>query len=600
MAILRPFLELFIVAWTAWVVVFQLAIATRIPTRWLPWLFLVALVGAIVPWSRGWLRSLGRARRSDRRLVLELVVVATVLTAIVLVTSRPDADDVGYLRGPLIDAAAPTEPIRIDRFRWDDRPWPVLRLLNENEAFEPFVVMTSQLVGLDPLVGYHNVFAAFGVFAWCAVLAGLLNHFRMPRRWIAAAVLVSAFLLFLDGGTHRSFGNMTLIRLWQGKVVAWAVVLPLFVLLQLRFLARPRAPRLVLVVMAAIVGVAFNRSMVVMLVVAGTAVPIAYAVAFGARRRRLGRALWALAAPAPGWILGAIVAILVLRARPAEFYGALEGGLTSTAGAAVAFDMIFGGAWPIVARDLMLLAVLPSLVLARPLGRLLVAFGGVGALIAYAPPLGGLFSMALGPSVWRLYYVLPVPLCLGLLVLVVRPGRGTVRLRRVSHWLVAGLITVLWASHGTPVLSPDNAVEWKAPLAYRFPVGVREFIQVAGPRLENRRVLAAEEVAVALGLTHFDSVELIATRADYATGDRPARLRTAGQALSWCVFEEAPIAALRELLAEGVELLVVADCGDSPFSALDRALFDHRLEETVAAGGYRLFEVQVEERARVD
>ncbi|MEM7588442.1 MAG: DUF6077 domain-containing protein, partial [Acidobacteriota bacterium] len=323
MSILRPLLELFVVTWTAWVVSFQLALLTRIPTRWLPLLFLVLLIVAIAPWGAGWWRTLRRARRADLRLALELAGVAALLTTVVLVTSRSDADDLGYLRGPLIDATAPAEPIRIDSFRWDDRPWPVLRLLNENEAFEPFVVMASRLVGLDPLVGYHNAFAALSVFFWCAVLAGLLAHFRVPRKWIAGAVLLSACLLFLDGGTHRSFGNMTLIRLWQGKVVAWSIVLPLFVLLQLRFLARPQVSRWVLVVMAATVGVAFNRSMVVLLVVAGTALPIAYAIAFGIRRHRLRRVGLALAAPAPGWILGAIVLALVWRASPGDLSDAL-------------------------------------------------------------------------------------------------------------------------------------------------------------------------------------------------------------------------------------------------------------------------------------
>ncbi|MDA8019799.1 MAG: DUF6077 domain-containing protein [Thermoanaerobaculia bacterium] len=595
MSILRPFLEFVVVFWTTWVVVFQLAIAVRIPTRWLLPLFLVALAGAIMPWSRGWLRSLRRARRSDRRLVLELAGVAVILAGVVLVASRPDADDLGYLRGPLVDAADPSEPIRIDRFRWDDRPWPVLRVLNENEAFEPFVVMASGLIGLDPLVGYHNVFAALSVVLWCAVLAGLLHHVRVPRRWISGAVLASGCLLFLDGATHHSFGNMTLIRLWQGKVVAWAVMLPLFVLCQLRFLARPRVSRFALVVMAATVCVAFNRSMVVLVVVAGTAVPMAYAMVSGSRRHRLRRAAWALAAPAPGWILGAVVLALVSRSSPEQLAGALAGWTTSTEGAVVAFDRIAGGSWAIVVRDLLLLGVLPLVVLARPLGRLVVAFGIVGALISYAPPIGGLLSMALGPAVWRLYYVLPIPLCLALLVLVVRPDRGVARWRGARRgWiagLIAGLIGLSWACHFVPVLSARNGVEWKAPLETRFPAGVREFIEVAGPRLENHRVLAPEQVAVALGLTHFDSVELIATREGYVTGDRRLLVHRAGRALTECTVKVPWAAALRELLDEGAALVVFAECDRSTYSAFEETL-DVRLEELVSAGGYGLFEVQ--------
>ncbi|MEM7587158.1 MAG: DUF6077 domain-containing protein, partial [Acidobacteriota bacterium] len=491
-----------------------------------------------------------------------------------------------------------------------DRPWPVLRLLNENEAFEPFVVMASRLVGLDPLIGYHNAFAALSVFVWCAVLAGLLTHFRVPRKWVAGAVLLSACLLFLDGGTHRSFGNMTLIRLWQGKVVAWSIVLPLFVLLQLRFLARPQVSRWVLVVMAATVGVAFNRSMVVLLVVAGTALPIAYAVAFGARRHRLRRVGLALAAPAPGWILGAIVLALVWRASPGDLSDALAGWPTSTTGAAVAFERIAGAWWTIVARDLLLVGVLPFMTLVQPLARLVAAFSGVAAFISYAPPIGGLLSMALGSSVWRLYYVLPLPLCLALLVLVMRPARGSVGaqslgsrslgLWRAGRWGIAGLIALLWASHLAPVLSPANQVEWKAPLATRFPAGAREFVRVAGPRLAGHRVLAPEPVAVALGLTHFDRVELIATRSGYAAADRRPVIFRAGRTLLECETKKLSLAALRELVAEGTELLVMAECEDGAFTAIEQALSDFHLQGTAAAGGYRLFEVSAEEVSAED
>lgn len=606
MSILRPFLEFFIVSWTAWVLVFQFAIATRIPTRWLPWLFFAGLVIAVAPWGRSWWRSLGRVRKSDRRFLFQLAVVATVLAGIVLVSSRPDADDLGYLRGPLIDAAAPDKPIRVDRFRWDDRPWPVLRVLNENEAFEPFVVMASRLIGLDPLVGYHNVFLIFNVFVWCAVLAALLHHFRTPRRWLAGGVLLSAGLLFFDGGTHYSMGNMTLIRLWQGKIVAWTIVLPLFVFLQLRFLARPRLSRFALVVMAALVGVTFNRSMVVMVVLAGTAVPIAYAVAFGLRRQRLHgyrlrKVAWALTAPAPGWILGILVIVLVLRKSPDGLFEALAGWSTSIAGAVVAFERIAGGAWAIVLRDLLLLVALPLFVVPRPLGRWLAAFSGVLILISYVPPIGGLFSMALGKSVWRLYHVLPLPLCLGLLVLACRPGRGSPPSQHIGRWLAAALAVgfiALPVFNRSWVLSSKNGVEWKAPFAYRLPSGVREFVRVAGPQLENQRVLAAEDVAVALGLTHFDTVGLIATRVHYARKERVPMLIKANRALSECVTRRAPVAAIRELLDEGPELLVFADCNDADLSddealvVLNQALAPIHLTEAISAGGYRLIRVE--------
>ncbi len=120
---------------------------------------------------------------------------------------------------------------------------------------------------------------------------------------------------------------------------------------------------------------------------------------------------------------------------------------------------------------------------------------------------------------------------------------------------------------------------------YRFPARVREFIAAAGDRLENRRVLAPWEVAVALGVTK-PQVRLLISRDCYsqwsfAVSGRCEQFETRrlAQAMVSGVASSPEAEAALGLLAEqGADALVAGSAADA-----------RRIAELLAeSGGWRL------------
>lgn len=286
--------------------------------------------------------------------------------------------------------------------------------------------------------------------------------------------------------------------------------------------------------------------------------------------------------------------LLAWRSSPSEVAAAFRGWPTDGAGAVLAFKLVTGGSWALVVRDCLLLIAVPCLALSRPLGRLAAGLSMATVLIAYCPPLGGLMTVALGQTVWRLYYILPVPLCFALasfLLMSVVAKPKPERSRLLPQLAVPLLIAIVWASHFSPVFTQKNEVELKPPLAYRFPAGVREFIDSAGPLIGHGRVLAPEQVSVALGLTRFATIDLVSPRPGYFHDERRDTHRRANLAISKCRFGKQLTVSLRELVEQDVDFLVTAAC-DNGTAKLAGHLTGFELSEVLAEGGYQLYSVR--------
>ena len=95
------------------------------------------------------------------------------------------------------------------------------------------------------------VATAFGVLA----LWRLLRTWRVPM--VGLALSTSMIFLLWAAQEHRTLGNLFVGRLWQGKIVFLAVLVPLlFVLLQ-TYWKRPTWKHSVLLVAAGAAGVGF-------------------------------------------------------------------------------------------------------------------------------------------------------------------------------------------------------------------------------------------------------------------------------------------------------------------------------------------------------
>ncbi|NJL35065.1 MAG: hypothetical protein HC893_15930 [Chloroflexaceae bacterium] len=118
-------------------------------------------------------------------------------------------------------------------------------------AHEPFVVMTAALFGIDPLLAYQNIGAALAASFLPIVYVVLYRTFRLAPCTALAATCLAVVFLVSDGNGLYAFGNWLLGRIWQGKAIANALLMPTTVILAWRFLLRPTRCHFLLVVLAA-------------------------------------------------------------------------------------------------------------------------------------------------------------------------------------------------------------------------------------------------------------------------------------------------------------------------------------------------------------
>jgi hypothetical protein len=300
---------------------------------------------------------------------------------------------------------------------------------------------------------------------------------RLARRWAPErallVLLVAVAFLMLSGDSM--LGNFWIPRMWQGKVMAVTVLMPLAWAWLTEAADGDRSSgarrRALLLLLAG--GVAFfgltPTAVVWAPVMCGAALLAALLV--GSR---------ALASGALLLLVGPLLSGLAVVAFSSDVGGATPVALPSQA----SFVRVLGDTDPIVALSLLALCLAP--VAARRGAPAALAGGSaLFAVLVFAPGVLPLINAVTGsgPILWRMLYVAPVPILVGLLAtyavaaLRVRGAAGSFRRSRavglvaaagVALVLLAGLVLggrPVWShtGHGGPVTVTARP-EWKLDL----------------------------------------------------------------------------------------------------------------------------------------
>lgn len=263
--------------------------------------------------------------------------------------------------------------------------------------------MTGLRAGTVTYLVATPVFTALSVWAiW-----------RLARRWAprrAVWVLVAAIAFLMLSGDSM-LGNFWIVRMWQGKVMAVTFLMPLIwvYLTRLHDADRQgdrslRNRTLVLLLASGVAFFGFTPTAVVWGPVMFGVVVLA-AAAVRSRTLLLGGGLM---------VVGPVLSGLAVIAFSAEKVGGAD---PTPLSARASFVRMLGEVGPMVALALVALALAPLLARRGVAGALAGASALVGVL-CYAPGVLDLINAVTGsgPILWRMLYVAPVPVLVGLLV----------------------------------------------------------------------------------------------------------------------------------------------------------------------------------------
>lgn len=558
----------------------------HLPARllWVPFLLIAGLlsVGSFSHWKS----SLQQSQR-DRGFLLLTVSIGAMVGIFTLFTSRPDGDDVQLFHRSLLQLQHLEQPFFLTESIYDIDGLP-LAAIGLLPSYEPVVAAAAHILGLDPLFVFHNLSPFLCSIGWVMLSVLLYRQFGLDRTTALLATLVAFFFLLSDGNLHRSFGNVTFVRLWQGKVILWTLCIPLLLLLAVRYLEHPTRSRLFAVFLATIAASGLSATGLFLAPALLAAIGPAYLLAVGVSLVRSKHVAFLNFASVYSLILLVLMTVDMLPNYDlAGFYSTWPSSWSANV------ELVISNAREWV-RDLCILLVLPLVCLPQLYGRFLALLTVVLGVLYVNPWVGPLILTWLTPgSYWRLLYVFPLPLCAGMTVLCLQWSGFT-------KWQISARIGALVLVMATVVAAHQHSVfigvRLKAPTEYRFPPDEYAFSQSILARIENRHILAPEAIISVLPLLKPD-VTLEAARSaqtvrNFATIGKleEGQRRVAAQELvTTCVLTSTAQAAFLQSVRNGVDAVIVRHCGEMALPSVIALLQSQgRWSESERSHGYVL------------
>lgn len=415
---------------------------------------------------------------------------------------RPDDDDVYYLNRAASVADFDRIPVR-DMILTHGHLPAVAGTGAPVDALAPLQGAIARLFGV------HAATVAYLATPLVATILAVFALWRLvrswaPRRAAAAFVLAIAFLYF-DGNTHWSFGNFFLTRLWQGKVVFVAWLVPLVLAYLTDWARRPTrwtGASLVLGGVAAI-GLTVSATYDYPLLMAAGLLPVLVA--------RQWRALVVpVAASVAPFVIGAVAS---RRSPPAGIQ------ISNLSGAGGTFHEVLG-AGMLAAICALMLWFGHRLPRDRP-ARLLALGASIIVTLSLTPGLLHALGHAIGVggALRRIVWIVPIPALVGLVATVPLPAvvlRRSVVMRAGVAVALTAVLSGGVAAAGTAILNPPNATvmshpTWKTSSVQR--VEAQEILAHVRPGAE---VLAPPGVMRAISIITA-RIHAVMPRSYYAT-----------------------------------------------------------------------------------
>ncbi|MGZ4783559.1 MAG: DUF6077 domain-containing protein [Oryzihumus sp.] len=275
------------------------------------------------------------------------------------------------------------------------------------------------IASIEALIGVvaHMTHLQVGTITWILLtfVASFMTvwaFWRLARTWARRTpllVLVVAVAFMLMSGESR-LGNFWIARIWQGKVLALVILVPLIWVWATDLVEGRRTRRST--VMLFVAGAAFVglTSTAVILGPMMTAAMLVGALLLRNRRLAVGGVLLSVAP-----VLSGIAVVLTSK---------VGGAKPAVLGPSESFLRVFGPAPVMVALALAGL-VAGMLVLRSPGVALVVGAAQLGSLLIYLPGLLPLLNRVTGagPVLWRTFYCVPTAVLLGLVVTAWPPAR---------------------------------------------------------------------------------------------------------------------------------------------------------------------------------
>ena len=466
--------------------------------EWLFWIFSSAYLFAAAPSFSS--NSSFSLEPGPRITSLELIGLACICGIVVLITlgaHRPDADDAFFVSLATAAIDNPGEPL----YGFDNLYRSRLPLVEQHlhflQTYEYFVAVLADYTKIPVRVLYYIVLPAF----WAPV--GILVHWILLRRFLPSiptlvASIATVIILVSWGDGHRTYGNFAFVRMFQGKAVYLLVALPMIVHSALEYFRKPTSRNWLFLMLHQCAAMGFTTNG---LVVAPLTASLVLLSKMQFSRLFWRRAIVGLTTSFPLFLLGmSMVYHLHQYQSPEQIEQILLG-----------YKTVFGShRTSLVLLGLLILPALSRMAKLRE-SSWLCSYVFLSSVLLLCPATSKMLGFKVAPVFsWRIFWIWPVPLLLGLSI-------GALACKSLSRpWLrcfLFGIFMMLFALVGPSTVDRGNW-GWKNIGAFKVTsdYGIAQHLMTLAPK--NGLALVPESLAVNLCGFH-NAPPLIAVRMLY-------------------------------------------------------------------------------------
>lgn len=178
--------------------------------------------------------------KHDTKALLVLVGLGFVGTLISLIVNRPDDDDFYYVPNVIFYLQNPQALMgfNIHYLFSGHEPFASFTWATANayEYMQALVAFGFRLRFLDV---YYLIMPALVGFLIPIAFYLAIVHFADDTFSAVIGTLVTVGLILLLGETHRTFGNFSFVRIFQGKAILLSLGIPLFIAFSMNYFAKP-------------------------------------------------------------------------------------------------------------------------------------------------------------------------------------------------------------------------------------------------------------------------------------------------------------------------------------------------------------------------
>lgn len=411
--------NIFITVFAVWVISAQTALIAGISFFNLSIIFSITIVlvlSILVNKHFGeFRRSSAIVRDNELQTMFILLLLALIGAVISVGAIRSDLDDVNYTARAIYFLKHYNQPLDLKLYDHWLIQFPLSSPLIIFETMGFFCAYLAFIFHLPFLHIYHFFLPALG--GAMIPLAWFLVFSKFSKRTIVAALAATAVCVFLsiDGAPHRSFGNFAFVRIWQSKAILMSIFAPLLIAFSIDFFRTPTFSywsRLFLL----LVGSAGLSSMAAFFMpFMGVLLGFSYCYAQGTMNRGSFKKLLTFFSSYT-YLLLVVFYCLVNLDRTVIDYVGFFGWPETFEGQ---FKLVFDGFWSYPTIMIVLFTILSVIVVERSCRRLVIAWTVLCVILFLNPVVFPFVSKEATTlnTYWRLFYLLPFPLVIGLPVI---------------------------------------------------------------------------------------------------------------------------------------------------------------------------------------